>query len=642
MAFNLGDIYITLLAKTDQLKAGLVAVQDFGNQVESKMSGMAKVVDASQAAVAVLAKGMAIAETAAIALGGAGVKSAADFEQSRVAFDTMLGSAQAGAKMMADIAQFAKTTPFEVPGVVTAAKQLIAFGVAQDDVIPSLRRLGDIAAGVGVLVGQLSYVYGQVRLSGKLMAQDLMQFTNAGVPLLDYLSQTMHKTSAQIKADMDKGAGPSFEQVQVAINAMTDAGGRFGGMMDKQSHTFNGVVSNIKDGFAQMLRSAVGMDAAGNIIQGGLFDRVKNAAEAALPVMQKTFDTIGQILTWLDQHKGVMAAIAGGIMGAIVPAFVAWAAAAIPAAIATIAALAPFIAIGAAVAGVAYLIVSNWQNITDAFSVMWDFIVGGWNNILAVAMAVWQGIWDAVKPIIDFLVAALEAYFTVYIYIFDVIRGIAIVAWQAIWSAIAPVINAIGSALNWVGGVAAGVWNSIAGGFSWAWNQIKGVWSAAVGFFGGIWSAIAGAANSVASTIANAVGGAFNAVTGAVKSAINWMIDRVNGVIRSVNNSAGKLPGVPDIGQIPRLFKGFHNFLGGRVLLGDSGPEIVDLPQGSSVYNGNETRQMLANSGGGGGPEIHIHLDGANITSPQVADQYAERIGDGIMRQLARQVRLST
>ncbi len=240
------------------------------------------------------------------------ITQAASYEQSRIAFETMLGSAEKARTLLVDISEFAKQTPFELPGVVAGAKQLLAYGFAQSELLPTMRRLGDIAAGLGVDFGQVATVYGQVRVAGKLMGQDLLQFTNNGIPLLEYLSKTMGKTAAQIKKDMEGGVGPSFDDVRRAIEAMTNEGGRFGGLMEKQAKTFSGVVSNIKDGFGQILRSAVGITPAGDIIKGGLFDKVKSAAEATLPYVASLATQVGPAIQRLTEwFNGVAAAVYG-------------------------------------------------------------------------------------------------------------------------------------------------------------------------------------------------------------------------------------------------------------------------------------------------------------------------------------------
>ena len=168
---------------------------------------------------------------AGAAVGVLGVKaigSAGQFEQYRVAFETMLGSAEKARNLMGEISEFAKTTPFELPEVVAGTKQLLAFGFAQEELLPTMRRLGDIASGVGVPVGQLTNVFGQVRIAGRLMGQDLLQFTNAGVPLISELAKVMGKPQEEIKELVSQGK-IGFKEVEQAIMNMTGEGSKLVG-----------------------------------------------------------------------------------------------------------------------------------------------------------------------------------------------------------------------------------------------------------------------------------------------------------------------------------------------------------------------------------------------------------------------------
>ncbi len=243
---------------------------------------------------------------ATLNMGKDALASTATYEQSRIAFETMLGSASKAQGLMTDIANFAKTTPFELPEVVAGSKQLLAFGFAQEQLIPTMRKLGDLASGLGVPIGQLTNVFGQVRVAGRLMGQDLLQFTNAGVPMIEALSKTMKQPQTEIKKLVEQGK-IGFPEVETALNSLTGEGSKFGGMMEKQSKTFNGVVSNIKDGFGQMMRSALGMTVAGDIIEGGLFDRIKRGAEKVMPLVQKLGENAGPVMIKVMESVGGLA-----------------------------------------------------------------------------------------------------------------------------------------------------------------------------------------------------------------------------------------------------------------------------------------------------------------------------------------------
>lgn len=237
---------------------------------------------------ATLAFGAAIAASATFA-----VKSAADFEQSRIAFETMLGNADAAKKMLRDLSNFATKTPFELPEVVTGAKQLLAYGISAEKILPNLKALGDIAAGVGRdKLPQLTLAFGQVATKGKLFGNEIRQFTEAGVPLVQELAKSLGKTTEEIYK-MSEGGEISFTQVETALTNMTGAGGRFFNLMDKQSRTFSGVVSNVKDNIGRLARSVVGISEEGDIREGSIFAKLTAAAQG--------------LLTWLDKNKDKIA-----------------------------------------------------------------------------------------------------------------------------------------------------------------------------------------------------------------------------------------------------------------------------------------------------------------------------------------------
>lgn len=174
----------------------------------------------------------------------------AELEQTRVAFTSMLHSAEAADKMLADLQKFAAETPFEMPGVRTAAQQLIAFGYEADEILPTLTALGNAASGLGR--GQdgfnhLAFVFGQIRTTGKLMGQDVMQLAQLGVPVKDILAKNLGLAKDELANIGDLGI-----DADVAIRALIDGmNERFPDMMKKQSETFEGILSNIKDNLGQ-------------------------------------------------------------------------------------------------------------------------------------------------------------------------------------------------------------------------------------------------------------------------------------------------------------------------------------------------------------------------------------------------------
>lgn len=148
--------------------------------------------------------------------------------------------------MLKDLADFAAKTPFEVTGIRQNAKQLLAMGVEAGQLIPTLKALGDVSAGLSVPLERLALNYGQVISSGKLTGRELRDFTLAGVPILEELSGMLGKTTVQIQ-DMISNGQITSDVVVAAFQNMSSEGGRFADLMDRQSTTLQGSRSNLRD-----------------------------------------------------------------------------------------------------------------------------------------------------------------------------------------------------------------------------------------------------------------------------------------------------------------------------------------------------------------------------------------------------------
>lgn len=160
------------------------------------------------------------------------MKLAMEFERMGIAFEVMTGSAEKGQKILQSIVDLAVTTPFTSQELVKSAKQAMAFGFEINDIIPVLSRLGDVSVSTGTDMDRLILALGQVRTTGRLMGQELRQFTNAGVPILQYLARAM-KVSEGAVPQLVRMGRVSFTDVATAFNMMTSAGGRFFGMMER-------------------------------------------------------------------------------------------------------------------------------------------------------------------------------------------------------------------------------------------------------------------------------------------------------------------------------------------------------------------------------------------------------------------------
>lgn len=169
-----------------------------------------------------------------------------EFQQFEIAFETMLGSGQKAKGMISDLANLAATTPYDMKGVVNGAKQLLAYGFAANEITDTMRRLGDVSAGLGLNLQDLTWLYGTTMVQGRLFTRDLMQFTGRGIPLTEELAKQFGVTKDKVSELVTAGK-VGFPEVKKAIESLTNEGGKFGGLMEKQSHSITGQISNIQD-----------------------------------------------------------------------------------------------------------------------------------------------------------------------------------------------------------------------------------------------------------------------------------------------------------------------------------------------------------------------------------------------------------
>ena len=199
-----------------------------------------------------------------------------EFQQLEVAFNTMLGSKEKANALMGQLVELAATTPFDLKGVASGAKQLLAYGLEAEKVTDTMRRLGDIAAGLGLQIGDLAWLYGTTLTQGRMYTEDLNQFTGRGIPMIAELAKQFGVAESEVKQLVTDGK-VGFPQVEEAIKNLTDEGGKFGGLMEAQSHTIIGQISNIKDSI-DMAFNELGQQSEGviNTVLAGASSAVEN------------------------------------------------------------------------------------------------------------------------------------------------------------------------------------------------------------------------------------------------------------------------------------------------------------------------------------------------------------------------------
>ena len=214
------------------------------------------------------------------------------FQQLEISFGTMLKSKEKANELMAQLTDLAAKTPFGLEEVSEGAKKLLAFQVPAEEVTETLRRMGDVASGLGVPMGQLIHVYGQVKAQGKLMTNDLYQFMNAGIPIIAELSKVVGKSETEIK-DMVSAGKIGFAEIQAVIKNMTNEGGLFYNLMAEQSKSLGGQISNLKDNFDQMLNEI-----------GKASEGIVSGAIKGVSFLVENYETIGKLIAGLIVSYG--------------------------------------------------------------------------------------------------------------------------------------------------------------------------------------------------------------------------------------------------------------------------------------------------------------------------------------------------
>jgi len=582
MSFSLGSIYATLKLSTDEFNKNL-------DNAKNKLGGMRGGIESVDQSLSGLRNSAMIAATAVV--GGltlitkSAIDSAAELEQNRLAFETMLGSAEKAKDLLQDITVFAKKTPFELPDLIKSSKQLLAYGIEQEKIIENMTMLGNITAGVGRdKLPQLILAFGQVKAATKLTGAELRQFSEAGVPLLEALvtqansaggklvtmgggakksaadiaemndklniarqrlkeaseggkakestlmtlrntvqnyeqkiagaSTTQQTFTKRVKVtkeemiDMISEGKVSFEEVQKALSGMTGEGGKFFNLMEKQSKTFGGVMSNIKDTIGITMREIVGITATGDIREGSIFDMLSKSAQQFLEFITTNKDAMTQFVNqvvgntvgffqsliptlqtfgaWVMENKDTILTFLTGLGIALGSLLI----------ISTITSLIlaltnPITLIVIAITALYYAWETNFWGIRDVLMGFYNFLVPFFQGVLMpwiewfvrVATGFFNnlmlnlsGLWNIIVGIFQIAFAVIGAAVTVFLTLFT---GRWDEAWKAIdelnkiaWDGLQRLFNGM---VEFLAGIGGQILNLLTSPFEKAWEKIREV-----------------------------------------------------------------------------------------------------------------------------------------------------------------------
>lgn len=528
--------------------------------------------------------GPAVGLAAGAAL-GAGIKSglatAGFMEQAQISFETLLGDKGKAKQMLADVSAFAAKTPFEMPGLTANVRSLLGAGAAGQSVLPTMTALGDANAALGGSQENLNSVvraWSQIMGKGKVSAEEMLQITEAGIPIWAIASRAMGKPVGELQKMASQGKLLASDVLPLLEQQMNKD---YGGSMDKQAKTLNGVWSTVKDtvnmamaealmplvpilttilppaaeflagairGVSAGFQSFFGLvgPAVGPIVaqlqslfsagsQGG--EAFAGIASALTPIWQIIQNNVLPALTQLGSAivtgvQPVLQVIGDIVTGSLVPAFQQMAATAAPLftqlgqTISVVAAQ-----IGPILQGVADVIRNVWgfigpfvlstlqgmfANVVGIFSGIFTVIQGVVNLVSAIFRGDWAGAWNAVVQIVSGAVQAVWNFVQIWL----VGRMVA-----AAGAALGFLRGLFGSAWGAISGVVQGAVNTVSSLVGWLLMGMRGVvsggMSAVRGFFTSAWSAITGA------------------VSGAMSSIGSFVSSGISGVVRTI----GALPG---------------------------------------------------------------------------------------------------
>lgn len=216
------------------LSSASSSISSFGSSMLSMASGVG------------LATAGMFGLTSAASLVSSAVERASNMEQAEIAFGVLFKSVSTAKTVLSGLSDFAAETPFELPELTSAAKSLAAFGIAANDVVPELRMLGDISAGIGAPITEIATLYGKAKVQGRLFAKDINELTGRGIPVIGELAKQFGVAENKVQDLVTEGK-IGFPEVQKAFQAMTGSGGQFEKLMEKQSKSLGGIWSTLKD-----------------------------------------------------------------------------------------------------------------------------------------------------------------------------------------------------------------------------------------------------------------------------------------------------------------------------------------------------------------------------------------------------------
>lgn len=564
--------------------------------------------------------------------------------------DTSAEAVQKASDLALLTVRLGQTTFPELAASIGRVTPLAAgLNVAQEELFGTMATFTGVTGGAAEVSTQLRGVL-QALMAPTDGMRDLMERMGYETGAAMIKGEGLQGTINAIVAEAKKTGAPLQDFIG-SIEGQTLAMAATGGQADnytqkiKEMAQANGTTD---EAFAEMTS---GVNEAGFKMQQARAEMevmAQKVGDQLAPVIIEVTKHVGKLTDWfgrLSPQGQKTVVMVAGVVAAIGPALIIFGKLAMG--IKAVAAALTFLgahpivlvvmAIIAAIAAIAFLIIKNWDTLKAWFMSFWQFMTALWTTIRDVAVSVWQAIfnvvktvlgaiWAVIEPIINLWMTLFKAYLAVVTYVFLVIKGLITVVIQWLWNTIIkPYLELWMQYFRLVWSVVSAVFNAIknfiASAIQWAWARIRPVLDAVKGGFNSLWGTvksvfdkIANVVGGVAGSISNGFSKGFEGAKNIAKGAVNWMIDKINTVIRGVNSTAGKLPGVPDIGEIPKLAKGgvVKSRPGGTAaILGEAGSDEAVIPLNNSSAS-QRIREALGGGTSGGGQQQVVNITNNN------------------------------
>jgi tape measure domain-containing protein len=456
-----------------------------------------------------------------------GIKYNAEIETYLTRLETLTGSSENAQKVLNQIKQDALKTPFDVKSLTQAESLLLSTGLSADQSRGDILALGDAIAASGggnEELQRMAVNLQQIKNVGKASALDIKQFAYAGVDIYGLLADSMG-----ISREEASKMTITYDMLSKALQKASQKGGKYYGAMDKQSKTYAGSISNLKE--------------AVDVFKGEIAKGLFNALKKIIPQLSKFFN-------WLTKNKDIILAIAiplltfiniiAGflIISKIVGMFQAlW----------LVLAANPIVAIVAAIAALVAGFIYLWNN-CEAFRKFW---IGLWNAIVKAITHPVDTIMGIIKGIVNFF---KDNWQGILLFIVNPFAG----AFKLLYDNFGGFRNMVNNVVNAVKGFFTGLWNNMKSGAVNAWNGIKSVFSTVANFFKSIFTNAWNGVKAVFSTGGKIFNGIKEGIVSSFKRIVNSIISGINKVVaipfNAINKVLEKIRNVNIVGHKP--FKG--------------------------------------------------------------------------------------